>query len=186
MKSMLASMGVPLQQRLDLEKRASVATWVASGLRRFPMEPISDWFKNHSSDFANLVIAAFTVMLCVVAWRQNKLTQISQRAYLSVEPLGVALMVGGDRVLGHVGIYNAGNLPAQHVAWFLNIKSSLDRAERDFPIGDVSGDVVAIPRTLCLEERPKGLSFRNFSIYPTPFSVGIALRNARSTYMFGD
>ena len=95
-------------------------------------------------------------MLFFVAWRQNKLAKISQRAYLSVEPLGIALMVAGDRVIGHAGMYNAGNLPAQHVAWFLNIKSSLDHADDDFPIGDVRGDVVAIPRTLMPRGTPKG------------------------------
>ena len=66
-------------------------------------------------------------------------------AYLCVEPLGIVLTVGGTRVLGHVGIRNVGNLPAHNVRWFLDIKASPNDAEKIFPIGALSGDLVAPP-----------------------------------------
>jgi hypothetical protein len=53
--------------------------------------------------------------------------------------------VGGARVLGHVGIHNAGRLPAHNVRWFIDIKASPDGIEKEFPIGELSGDVVAPP-----------------------------------------
>jgi hypothetical protein len=86
-----------------------------------------------------------TATLTSLAADQSKLLAASQRAYLSIEPLGIVLTVGGTRVLGHVGIHNTGNLPAHNVRWFLDIKASPNDAEKNFPIGALSGDLVAPP-----------------------------------------
>ena len=86
-----------------------------------------------------------TATLASLAADQSKLPAASQRAYLSIEPLGIVLTVGGTRVLGHVGIHNIGNLPAHNVRWFLDIKASPNDAEKNFPIGALSGDLVAPP-----------------------------------------
>jgi len=86
-----------------------------------------------------------TDSLASIAASQSKLLAANQRAYLCVEPFGVVLTVGGTRVLGHVGIRNVGNLPAHNVRWFLDIKASPNDAEKSFPIGALSGDLVAPP-----------------------------------------
>ena len=46
-------------------------------------------------------------------------------------------------MLGHVGIHNAGRLPAHNVRWFIDIKASPNGVEKEFRIGELSGDVVA-------------------------------------------
>jgi hypothetical protein len=86
-----------------------------------------------------------TDTLATIAADQAKLLAAGQRAYISVEPLGIGMVVGGARVLGHVGIHNAGRLPAHNVRWFINMKASPDGVDKDFPIGALSGDVVAPP-----------------------------------------
>jgi hypothetical protein len=72
-------------------------------------------------------------------------TELLQRAYLSVEPLGVELKVSGDGVLGQVGIRNAGRLPARDVGWFVDIKQAKTGDETDFPLNDVAGSIVIAP-----------------------------------------
>ena len=86
-----------------------------------------------------------TDTLATTAADQAKLLAAGQRAYISVEPLGIGMVVGGARVLGHVGIHNAGRLPAHNVRWFINMKASPYGVDKDFPIGALSGDVVAPP-----------------------------------------
>jgi hypothetical protein len=86
-----------------------------------------------------------TDSLAAIAADQAKLLAAGQRAYLSVEPLGIALMVAGDSVLGHVSIHNAGHLPAIQVGWFVTIERSADGLKRDFELGEVRGNVVSPP-----------------------------------------
>ncbi|MGB0056091.1 MAG: hypothetical protein WBQ20_04900, partial [Methyloceanibacter sp.] len=86
-----------------------------------------------------------TDSLASIAAYQSKLLAANQRAYLCIEPLGIVLTVGGTRVLGHVGIRTVGNLPAHSGRWFLDIKGSPNAAEKSFPIGARSGDLVAPP-----------------------------------------
>jgi hypothetical protein len=86
-----------------------------------------------------------TDTLATIAADQAKLLAAGQRAYISVEPLGIGMVVGGTRVLGHVGIHNAGRLPAHNVSWFIDLKASPDGVEKDFSIGELRGDVVAPP-----------------------------------------
>jgi len=57
-----------------------------------------------------------------------------------------AFLVDGNRVIGHVGMKNAGNLPARTVSWFVRIKESPDGEETDFPIENSKGKIVIVPK----------------------------------------
>ena len=59
-------------------------------------------------------------------------------------PRGVVLLLQGDRLIGHVTIKNAGNLPAQNLGWFINIKQSHHGKETDFPLEHVKGNIVVL------------------------------------------
>jgi hypothetical protein len=67
------------------------------------------------------------------------------------------------------------------VAWRQNKLTKISH-----PIGDVRGDVVAIPRTLMPRGTPKGPHVQELLTYAMPFPAGIGLRNDPSTYMSGD
>jgi hypothetical protein len=98
-----------------------------------------------------LVLSVFTGLLVVVTggltWvgarqvsltkdianRQTRDTQILQRAYLSVEPGGVAPYASPTtthdpdwRVVAHIRIHNAGHLPARNVNYHFNTEFSTD------------------------------------------------------------
>jgi hypothetical protein len=67
------------------------------------------------------------------AQQQEKDTQILQRAYLSVEPGGVAPYASPTatfdpdwRVVAHIRIHNAGHLPARNVSYHFNTQFSSD------------------------------------------------------------
>jgi hypothetical protein len=67
-----------------------------------------------------LVFVTFCLVVgtVVFAWFQFRDTRILQRAYLSVEPLGINPFVSGDGkfqdlVVGHISIVNVGRLPAR-------------------------------------------------------------------------
>jgi hypothetical protein len=48
-------------------------------------------------------------------------------------------------VLGHVGIRNAGRLPARDVGWSVTIKQSTNGSETNFPLREVAGSIVIAP-----------------------------------------
>jgi len=56
-------------------------------------------------------------------------------------------MVSGDRLIGHVSINNAGNLPATNVRWFIRIKSTPNGQETSFETGDLKGSIVVAPHS---------------------------------------
>ena len=98
------------------------------------------------------LVAAFTAllflatyMLAWIAFRQRKDSRIAQRAYLAAEPLGIYLMVEGDRVIGHIGIRNAGRLPARKVSWFINMRQSEKGNEKVFPLQKPKGSIIIPP-----------------------------------------
>jgi len=92
---------------------------------------------------ALLVLA--TLLLVLTAYLQIRQGRIVQRAYVAVEPLGIHLMIEGDRVIGHVGIRNAGRLPARHLSWFINIKHSDKGDEKEFPLENGRGNIIVTP-----------------------------------------
>jgi hypothetical protein len=66
---------------------------------------------------------------------QIKDTRILQRAYLSVNPLGVARFTSGQAFFScDVGFQNVGNLPAKNVRWFIDRMFADDRWLKEFPI----------------------------------------------------
>ena len=59
-----------------------------------------------------------TDTLATIAANQNNLMAVSQRAYLSVAPLGVEPF--GPNGVAHIVVRNVGKLPAQDVSWFID------------------------------------------------------------------
>lgn len=110
-------------------------------------------------------LAVSTIGLWVVTWqsgeRQSAETKILQRAYIAVEPRGIVLLVEGDRVIGHVGIKNAGNLPAKDVAWFVGIKKSDSGEEKIFPLDDAKGSIVVSPHSETVRGSEKYVSIQD-------------------------
>jgi hypothetical protein len=96
--------------------------------------------------FTALLVLA-TLFLAGIAYLQIKQGRIVQRAYVAVEPLGIHLMVEGDRVIGHIGIRNAGRLPARKLSWFINIKRSDKGNEKAFPLENANGKIIVTPGT---------------------------------------
>jgi hypothetical protein len=94
--------------------------------------------------FTALLVLA-TLILAGIAYLQIRQGRIVQRAYVAVEPLGVHLMVEGDRVIGHIGIRNAGRLPARRLSWFIDIKHSDKGNEETFDVGKANGKIIVTP-----------------------------------------
>jgi hypothetical protein len=97
------------------------------------------WWKKFFCEMkaGDAAVAYFTFCLVVVgafqAWGQSKETRILQRAYLSVEPGGIAPYASPDtlddpdyRLVGHIRIRNAGHLPARKVTYHFNTAFSTD------------------------------------------------------------
>ena len=128
------------------------------------------WLLTRLHKYEGAVIALFTIMLAVftarlwfstdklweatrklavdaerTAQNQSTQTQILERAYITVDPLGIELKVDGASLLGQVGFRNVGNLPARDVGWFVDIKWSYrgDLEDGDFPLGELKGKNVA-------------------------------------------
>jgi hypothetical protein len=84
--------------------------------------------------FGTLVIAAFTVVLACIAYNQQAATRVLERAYLSVQPLGIRQGEDGGW-FATIGTHNAGRLPARDVWWSINIKRfSKHDHWQDFPL----------------------------------------------------
>ena len=72
---------------------------------------------------ATAFIAAFTIVLAIIARRQARYTRIVERAYISAKPAGIepSHVDRGDRVHALVTLHNSGHLPARNVSWSINI-----------------------------------------------------------------
>ena len=81
---------------------------------------------------------------------QSNDTRILQRAYIAVEPLGIFKMRGQDTVIGHVGMKNAGRLPAREVAWFVRIKASSNPLDEEFSTEEPRGRIVIAPGAVAI------------------------------------
>ena len=80
-----------------------------------------------------VLIALFTIVLAGFARRQSETAKILQRAYLSVEAGGIAPYASPTdikdkdwRVVAHISVRNAGNLPARNVRYHFNTEFSTD------------------------------------------------------------
>jgi hypothetical protein len=93
------------------------------------------------------ILALFTVILAIFTKRLWEDARILQRAYIAVEPHGIHLMKNGSDLIGHVGIKNAGRLPARKLSWFINIRFGHSDEERDdfFPLESGKGNIVIAP-----------------------------------------
>ena len=100
------------------------------------------------------MLVIFTGLLAIftgILWyTTRKDTKILQRAYIAVEPLGIHLMKNGSDLIGHIGMKNAGRLPARRVSWFVDIHFSEGGEERDslFPLRRGNGNIVIAPGTV--------------------------------------
>ena len=81
-------------------------------------------------------ITYFTGVLCFLTVVQIWSAYRSQRAYLTADPHGVTYFVKGKVSIGHVGFYNAGNMPARQVSYFIDMDASRDRDRMNFEIDE--------------------------------------------------
>src|SRR5262245_41429641 len=137
----------------------SLLVGVLWGLSSLPNAArITETFAEHSLSLLvllTLVLVLLTLAYAIFKFARTtdalasiaKLLAANQRAYLCIEPLGIVVTVGGTRVLGHVGIRKLVNDAAHSVRLFLDIQASPGDAERSFPVGPMSGDLVAPPGT---------------------------------------
>jgi hypothetical protein len=91
-----------------------------------------------------MFVAAFTAALVWIGFLQWKDSRLLQRAYLSVEPLGISCRKDGPW-FATVGIHNAGRLPARDVRWYIQIEPFMedeDWANHRQPIEARKGPVV--------------------------------------------
>src|SRR5690242_12313543 len=141
-----------------------------------------DWYLN----VAGLVIfigilALFTAILAIFTKSLWEDARILQRAYIAVEPLGIQQIKNGSDLIGHVGLKNAGRLPARKVSWFINIRFGHSGEERDdfFPLEFGKGNIVIAPgavATRSSELRVKVQALNEFS--------GVGRDRERSTYLY--
>jgi hypothetical protein len=98
--------------------------------------------KDAAIEAYTLMLAVFTGVLCAAtielwlsAARQAADGRLNNRAYIAVEPRGLAQWRGQPgRFLGLVHIANAGVLPARKVTWKLLIEMTNDGDRKDFPL----------------------------------------------------
>jgi hypothetical protein len=108
------------------------------------------WSVLRDHDWMLVIFTAILAIFTFRLWRTtHRDTRILQRAYIAVEPQGVHLLINGNDLIGHVGIKNAGHLPARKVSWAVNIKYSLsgDEPEASFPMERGEGNIVVAPGT---------------------------------------
>lgn len=78
---------------------------------------------------------------------QERDTKILQRAYVSVEPLGLDLLIDGAHLLGLVSIKNSGNLPARNLSWSIRMLGTVDGEQESFPLKETQGNIVIAPHS---------------------------------------
>jgi hypothetical protein len=86
-----------------------------------------NWFADLANPYhaviiaiSTVIIAAFTVVLAFVAWRQTRDVRILQRAYLNVKFGGIQSNSASELV-GHVTLQNVGHLPARKLYWLVKL-----------------------------------------------------------------
>jgi hypothetical protein len=81
---------------------------------------------------ATIFLTIFTMVLSFVAYRQNKMARIVERAYASINPLGIETFRTKDSVIALIAIKNSGRLPARKISWILRCDWSADRERKRF------------------------------------------------------
>jgi hypothetical protein len=132
-----------------------------------------------ANNWAALIIALFTAVVAIFTarlWRStqklwtvtNRTLQHAEqtsrkelRAYVSVEPLGIAEYAGHNLLVGRFKVGNIGKIPARDVSIYSTIALDVDPARRDFAIG-----TPRISPTV-LQPRAK-MEFVSYEGYPIP------------------
>lgn len=83
--------------------------------------------------FTGALVGA-TIALAYIAWLQRADTRITQRAYLSVAPLGVAPL--NERGVAHLSVRNVGKLPAHDVSWLIATEADENGKRSNFPVDE--------------------------------------------------
>ncbi len=121
------------------------------------LEPVFSWLEmafRWFDDHAEAVFAGLLVLITYGLWKLNRaqvrLSETVERAYLSVEPLGIRSFKV-DMSNAAIGIKNVGRLPARHVKWvvFSDFKSDVSWKKLDEPNEkQARGDNVVAPGSL--------------------------------------
>jgi hypothetical protein len=114
------------------------------------------------------------------------LTRDLQRAYIAVEPRGVHMMQNGSDLIGHVGIKNAGKLPARNVSWFIGIKHSGNEEETDnfFPLEHCKGNIVIAPETTATRGSVAKVQVQTLNEFCGVASERIDRENEKPTFLY--
>jgi hypothetical protein len=122
----------------------------------FPEDEKKKWPQSYYCELkiSDFWLACFTGLLSLVTagliWvgQQQRIdSKILQRAYLSVDPLGVYSLSTKKSMVGFFRFRNAGNLPATNVAWFVNYNINDDHAFENLPLGATEGEHFLAPRS---------------------------------------
>jgi hypothetical protein len=101
--------------------------------------------------FATIGLIAATCLLGYFSFWQlrdtDRALKITQRAYISVDPLGVVALQSIDTVIGHFNISNSGNLPARNLHWFVDYEIADDPDFSYFPIRETAAELVVAPHS---------------------------------------
>jgi hypothetical protein len=130
-------------QPTEIEKQECQAAAKKAGHKTEECKSLWEKTSTDPVAFFTFVLSISTIGLWVATGigirNQSRDTEIIQRAYLSVEPVGIEpfrtdYSTGEHRIACHIRIFNSGNLPAQNVSWILRRKFSRDAHLNDFPI----------------------------------------------------
>ncbi|MGY4351222.1 hypothetical protein ACVWXM_007715 [Bradyrhizobium sp. GM7.3] len=130
-----------------------------------PSKPSKEQSEFWNAKLTDWLLAALTFFLALFTYRlwksTDKLwknaeadTRILQRAYLSVQPFGVAPFPSGDALLSaDIGIFNAGNLPATKVGWVMYRQFDASGSKADFLIdeADIDGSITIPPKVTAIK-----------------------------------
>jgi hypothetical protein len=108
-------------------KMAYILDTAASYCASHPQDEKQKWLHDYVCDanISDTLIAAFSLLLVLVTgglvgvgYLQLRQTKILERAYISVEPLGISPFVSDDQtnlreIVGHINFVNVGRLPAR-------------------------------------------------------------------------
>jgi hypothetical protein len=112
--------------------------------------------KDYITALSTVAIGTFTIVLAIIGIYQITDGRITQRAYLSVEPLGVHPWREKTKieVVGHIGIRNVGRLPANQVCWFVDSQFSSDETFQPPGPGGLDGPIVVPPGSTARQGGP--------------------------------
>jgi hypothetical protein len=109
------------------------------------LQQLWEWTTHDAVAVYTLVLAISTILLWLVTARGVKIqaqdTRILQRAYVSVDPLGLDLMMDGAHLIGKVSIKNARNLPARNLGWSIRMLDSSNGEEETFSLHETKGSM---------------------------------------------